>query len=51
MVVDVVALLLVSGIVYLGMFFFTKGADDPSVNASHEEKIYDPKEGINKFNL
>lgn len=51
MVIDLIALFLVAGIVYLGFFSLTKGPDDPSIEVSKEEKIYDSRQGINKFNL
>lgn len=51
MIIDVIALFLVAGIVFLGLFFFTKGPSDPSEDTAFEEKVYDAKKGINKFNL
>lgn len=51
MLVDVIALLLLAGVTYLGIFFMSKGVDDPTEDVAHEEKIYDARKGVNKFNL
>jgi hypothetical protein len=51
MLIDVIALLLLAGVTYLGIFFMSKGVDDPTEEVAHEEKIFDTKKGINKFNL
>ena len=51
MLVDVIALLLLGGVTYLGIFFMSKGADDPTEEVAHEEKVFDAKKGVNKFNL
>jgi hypothetical protein len=51
MLIDVIALLLLAGVTYLGIFFMSKGVDDPTEEVAHEEKIFDAKGGVNKFNL
>ncbi|HYG40971.1 MAG TPA: hypothetical protein VD908_20240 [Cytophagales bacterium] len=51
MIIDVIALFLLAGLVYMGFFSLTEGPDDPSREVTHEEKIYDSKSGLNKFNI